>query len=105
MSLRRINEAFRAQYESVLTEEKESEFIQALRRQLVLTAMNVVASGRTIKDLEIELQGVIKEFFPENQWWQVTTCNIFVRLLEGVSPRAIVEEIIEGIKPEFLEEV
>lgn len=105
MNLRMINEAFKQEHSDTLKENHEPQVIQDLRKALVLSSMNVVAQGGTMKALEVALQAAIEAFFPDKSWWEVTDCNIFMELLSGTNPRDIVDVIINNIKPGVLEEV
>lgn len=53
-----------------------------------------------IKAYEIAFQDVIEEVFPNESWWNVTSCEIFMHLLEYKEPTATVAEILKGLKEE-----
>ena len=53
---------------------------------------------RSIKTYEAEFQNVIKEVFPDNSWWEITSCEIFMHLMEHRDPEATVIAILKGIK-------
>ena len=102
MNLNIMNEAFKRKYSNTLNEAVESSDKEALRKALVLRSMNVVANGGNIKSLEVALQDVIENFYPDRCWWEVTDCQIFNELfMNGVSPREICDLIVDQLKPEF----
>ena len=102
MNLKMMNEAFKRKYSNTLNEAVESSDKEALRKALVLRSMNVVANGGSIKSLEIALQDVIENFYPDHCWWEVTDCQIFNELLGGCNPREICDRIVDQLKPEFV---
>lgn len=53
-----------------------------------------------IKIYEIALQNVIREVFLNECWWNVTSCNIFMHLMEHKDPTATVIAILKGLKEE-----
>lgn len=53
-----------------------------------------------IKAYEVAFQDVIEEVFPNESWWNVTNCEIFMHLLEYKDPGATVQAILEGLKEE-----
>lgn len=102
MNLNMMNEAFKRKYSNTLNEAVESSDKEALRKALVLRSMNVVANGGNIKSLEVALQDVIENFYPDHCWWEVTDCQIFNELfMNGVNPREICDLIVDQLKPEF----
>lgn len=102
MNLNMINEAFKRKYSNTLNESVESSDKEDLRKALVLRSMNVVANGGNIKSLEVALQDVIENFYPDHCWWEVTDCQIFNELfMNGVNPREICDLIVDQLKPEF----
>lgn len=105
MNLRMMNEAFKAKYSNALHEAIDDSDKEQLRKALVLRSMNVVANGGSIKSLEIALQEVIENFYPDHCWWEVTDCQIFQELfMNGVNPREICDMIVDQLKPEFTNE-
>ena len=98
MNLKIMNEAFKRRYSDVLTEAVDPSYKEELRKALVMTSMSTVANGGNMKSLEIALQGVIEEFFPDKSWWEVTDCNIFMDLLSGSNPREVCDHIVDQIK-------
>lgn len=51
-----------------------------------------------IKAYEIAFQDVIEEVFPDECWWNVTSCEIFMHLMEHKDPTATVIAILKGLK-------
>lgn len=51
-----------------------------------------------IKAYEVAFQDVIEEVFPDECWWDVTSCEIFTHLLEHKNPEATVIAILKGLK-------
>lgn len=103
MNLRNINEAFKRQYAPVLNESVDNSELEQLRKDLVMKSMSVVANGGNIKNLEIALQGVIEDHFPDYCWWEVTKCSIFNELLSGTKPREVCDKIIDALNPQFID--
>lgn len=101
MNLKMMNESFKRKYSNTLTEAIDDSDKEQLRKALVLRSMNVVANGGSIKSLEVALQEVIENFYPDHCWWEVTDCQIFNELLAGTNPREICDSIIDQLKPEF----
>lgn len=101
MNLRSINEAFKREYTPILKESVDTSDIAQLKKDLVMKSMSVVANGGNIKALEIALQGVIEDHYPDHCWWEVTNCSIFNELLSGTKPREVCDIIVDNIKPQF----
>lgn len=102
MNLKMMNESFKRKYSDILNESVNDSDKEQLRKALVLRSMNVVANGGNIKQLEIALQDVIENFYPDHCWWEVTDCQIFNELfMNGVNPREICDMIVDQLKPEF----
>ena len=76
MNLKMMNESFKRKYSNTLNEAIDDSDKEQLRKALVLRSMNVVANGGNIKQLEIALQEVIENFYPDHCWWEVTDCQI-----------------------------
>ena len=55
---------------------------------------------RSIKTYEVAFQDVIEEVFPDESWWDVTECQIFMHLMEHKDPEATVIAILKGLKEE-----
>ena len=59
-----------------------------------------VKGESNIKAYEVAFQDVIEEVFPDECWWNVTECEIFMHLLEHRDPTATVTAILKGLKEE-----
>ena len=75
------------------------------KRQLGDKLLNKVIELRekeetNIKAYEIAFQDAIEEVFPDESWWNVTDCEIFMHLLEYKDPTATVVAILKGLKEE-----
>lgn len=73
------------------------------KRQLGDALLNKVIELRekgetNIKSYEVAFQDVIEEVFPDECWWNVTGCEIFLHLLEHKDPSATVVAILNGLK-------
>lgn len=53
---------------------------------------------RHIKKYEIAFQEVIVDVFPDECWWNVTGCQIFMHLMEHRDPEATVIEILKQLE-------
>jgi hypothetical protein len=53
---------------------------------------------KRIKAYEIAFQDVIEEVFPDESWWNVTECQIFMHLMEHKDPEATIIAILKGLK-------
>ena len=53
-----------------------------------------------IKKYEITFQDVIENMFPGECWWNVTSCEIFMHLMEHKDPEQTIIAILNGIKEE-----
>lgn len=53
---------------------------------------------RNIKAYEVAFQNVIEEVFPDECWWNVTKCEIFMHLMKHKDPEATVIEILKQLK-------
>lgn len=56
------------------------------------------AKERNIKTYEVAFQDVIEEVFPDECWWEVTNCEIFMHLMEHKDPEKTVIEILKQLK-------
>lgn len=56
------------------------------------------AKERNIKTYKVAFQDVIEEVFPDECWWDVTSCEIFMHLMEHKDPEATVIEILKQLK-------
>ena len=75
------------------------------KRQLGDKLLNKVIELRekgetNIKAYEVAFQDVIEEVFPNECWWHVTDCEIFMHLFEHRDPNATVVAILKGLKEE-----
>ena len=52
---------------------------------------------RNIKAYEVVFQDVINEVFPDECWWEVTDCEIFMHLMEYKDPEKTVIEILKQL--------
>lgn len=103
MNLRESNNAFREEYSKVLRESTLSKKDE-IRELLRTTARDCTLRGDNKKGMEVALQAAMKSQFPDNQWWEVTNCNICTEMLSGKPISEVLDCIVDGIKPEFLEE-
>lgn len=55
---------------------------------------------RNIKAYEIAFQNVIEDVFPDECWWDITECEIFMHLMKYKNPEATVIAILKGLKEE-----
>lgn len=53
---------------------------------------------KSIKKYEVAFQNVIEDIFPNECWWEVTSCQIFQHLMENKDPEATVIEILKKLK-------
>jgi hypothetical protein len=105
MNLKRINESFKKQYSSVLTEAVDESTKTQLKKALVMRTMQEVANGNGhAKALEVAMQDEIEKFFPDKCWWQVTNCKIFDELFAGVKPREVCDHIVDMLKDDCCDE-
>ena len=72
---------------------------EKLTQGLFDTMIKMLDKGeKNIKAYEIAFQGVIEEVFPDECWWNVTSCEIFMHLMEHKDPEATVIAILKGLK-------
>lgn len=72
---------------------------EKLTQGLFDTMIKLMDAGeKNIKAYEIAFQGVIEEVFPDECWWNVTSCEIFMHLMEHKDPEATVIAILKGLK-------
>ena len=78
-----------------ITSDKRTELSQKLFDKMI----ELREEGKTnIKTYEAAFQDVIKEVFPNECWWEVTSCEIFMHLMEYKNPRKTVIAILKGLK-------
>jgi hypothetical protein len=74
---------------------KRNELLKELKR----TAVELLATGENdLKVFEIAFQEAIEKVFANRCWWQVTTCNIFMELLEYKEPFKVIASIYNNLK-------
>lgn len=78
-----------------ITSEKRTELAQKLFDKMIELRK---AGERNIKTYEVTFQDVINEVFPDECWWEVTGCEIFMHLMEHKDPEATVIAILKGLK-------
>lgn len=72
---------------------------EKLTQGLFDTMIKMLDAGeKNIKAYEIAFQDVIEEVFPDECWWNVTSCEIFMHLMEHKDPEATVIAILKGLK-------
>ena len=77
-----------------------------LRNELHHKAIDMVNDGEThIKAFEIAFQDIIERLFPKKPWYDTTSCNIFMTLMETQDIRKTIDCIINGIAAERVTEV
>ena len=78
-----------------ITSDKHTELSQNLFDKMI----ELNKEGETnIKKYEIAFQDVIETVFPEESWWDVTECEIFMHLMEHKDPEATVIAILKQLK-------
>lgn len=78
-----------------ITSDKRTELSQKLFDKMI----ELREGGKTnIKAYEVAFQDVINEVFPDECWWEVTECQIFMHLMEHKNPRKTVIAILKGLK-------
>ena len=79
----------------LITSEQHTKLAQGLFDKMI----ELRKSDEThIKAYEIAFQDVIEEVFPEESWWDVTSCEIFMHLLEHKDPEKTIIAILKGLK-------
>ena len=80
-----------------ITSEQHTKLAQGLFDKMI----ELKKEGQTnIKAYEIAFQDAINEVFPNEYWWNVTSCGIFMHLMEHKDPTATVIAILKGLKEE-----
>lgn len=78
-----------------ITSDKREKLSQGLFDKMI----ELKKTGETnIKKYEIAFQDVIESVFPQECWWNVTSCEIFLHLMEHKDPEATVIEILKQLK-------
>lgn len=78
-----------------ITSEKRTKLAQGLFDKMIELKK---VGERNIKAYEIAFQDVIEAVFPEESWWDVTDCEIFMHLMEHKDPEATVIAILKQLK-------
>ena len=78
-----------------ITSEQHTQLAQGLFDKLIELRKNGEAN---IKTYEAAFQGVIEDVFPGECWWNVTSCEIFMNLMEYKDPSATIIAILKGLK-------
>ena len=79
---------------------------QKLKRALELRAEVLANEGKShIKDYEIAFQEVIENLFPKKPWYDTTSCNIFMKLMETRNITETIDCIVEGLKEDVVIEM
>lgn len=99
MSLKTINEGFKSRFIGVLNESIEPSQIDELRVALDDAAFELSMRQVTnLKAYEIAFQEAIEKLYPDNAWWEITDCNIFMDLFEHRDIDHTINEIINQLK-------
>ena len=78
-----------------ITSEQHTKLAQGLFDAMI----KLNKEGEThIKKYEIAFQDVIEKVFPDECWWNVTDCQIFMHLMEHKDPEATIIAILKGLK-------
>ena len=78
---------------------------EKLAKALYGKCYELIGKGvRDIKAYEVAFQDTI-EIITGDIWWEVTTCNIFMHLLEYKDPVKTITAIIENLKEEYVNEM
>jgi hypothetical protein len=78
-----------------------SEHKRQLGDKLLNKEIELREKGETnIKAYEIAFQDAIEEVFPDESWWNVTECQIFMHLMEHKNPEKTIMAILKGLKEE-----
>lgn len=78
-----------------ITSDKREKLAQGLFDKMIELKK---AGEKSIKKYEIAFQDVIEEVFPNECWWDVTSCEIFTHLMEHKDPEATAIEILKQLK-------
>ena len=79
---------------------------QKLKRALELRAEVLANEGKShIKDYEIAFQEVIENLFPKKPWYDTTSCNIFMKLMETRNLVETIDCIVAGLKEDVVIEM
>ena len=78
-----------------ITSDKREKLSQGLFDKMI--ELNKVGETN-IKKYEIAFQDVIESVFPQECWWNITDCEIFLHLMEHKDPEATIIEILKQLK-------
>lgn len=78
-----------------ITSEQHTKLAQGLFDKMIELRK---AGEKNIKAYEIAFQDVIEEVFPKESWWDVTSCEIFMHLMEHKDPEKTIIAILKGLK-------
>lgn len=78
-----------------ITSEQHTKLAQSLFDKMIELKKE---GERKIKIYEVAFQNVIEEVFPNECWYDVTECQIFMHLMEHKDPEATVIAILKGLK-------
>lgn len=78
-----------------ITSDKRTELTQKLFDKMIELKNE---GKKNIKTYEVAFQDVIKEIFPDECWWEVTSCEIFMHLMEHKDPEATIIAILKGLR-------
>lgn len=78
-----------------ITSEQRSKLAQGLFDKMIELRK---AEEKNIKVYEIAFQDIIESVFPDECWWEVTDCQIFMHLMEHKDPETTVIAILKGLK-------
>lgn len=78
-----------------ITSDKRSKLAQDLFDKM----MAMRKSGeKNIKAYEVAFQDIIERVFPGESWWDITSCEIFMHLMEYKDPEKTIISILKGLK-------
>lgn len=78
-----------------ITSEQHTKLAQGLFDKMI--AMRK-AGEKNIKAYEVAFQDIIERVFPDECWWNVTECEIFMHLMEHKDPEKTIIAILKGLK-------
>lgn len=78
-----------------ITSEQHTKLAQGLVDKIIELRK---ANKTHIKEYEIAFQSVIEDVFPDKAWWEITSCQIFMHLMEYKNPELTVIAILKGIQ-------
>ena len=78
-----------------ITTSQREKLAQGLFDKMIELRQKGVSS---IKKYEVAFQDIIERVFPEECWWNITGCEIYLHLMEHKDPEATVIEILKQLK-------